>query len=94
MTKTSQAQEHKGKSANTTAKVTRETVLDSLFDDMYKKRWRVYLYNFGRGVFFGIGSALGGTVILALIVWASSWLIDWAGLSEAVSNYLNHALNR
>lgn len=69
-------------------------MLDSLFDDMYKKRWRVYRYNFGRGVFFGIGSALGGTVILALIIWASSWLIDWAGLSEAVSNYLNHALNR
>lgn len=64
------------------AKQARDSVLESVFDDMYRKRWKVYNFNFVRGIFFGLGSALGGTVVLALVLWIASWFIDWPGVAS------------
>lgn len=47
----------------------RETVLEELFNDFNRNRFTIYKFNFMRGVFFGLGSVLGGTVVIALIVW-------------------------
>jgi hypothetical protein len=46
----------------------RETVLEELFNDFNRNRFTIYKFNFMRGIFFGLGSVLGGTVVLALIV--------------------------
>lgn len=47
----------------------RESVLEDLFNDFNRSRYAIYRMNFVRGLFFGLGSVLGGTVVVALIVW-------------------------
>ncbi|HEX6462282.1 MAG TPA: DUF5665 domain-containing protein [Candidatus Saccharimonadales bacterium] len=49
-------------------------VLEDLFNDFNRDRKQIYNLNFVRGVFFGLGSALGGTLIIALLVWVLSLL--------------------
>ncbi len=76
-----------------TAKAKREQsaryrLLEELFNDFNRSRSEVYRLNFIRGIIFGLGSALGGTVVIALIVWLLSLFTDifpfFSGLSEAV----------
>ncbi len=50
-------------------KGTREAVLEDLFNDFNRNRYVIYKMNFFRGVFFGFGSVLGGTVVVALVIW-------------------------
>lgn len=52
----------------------RETVLEELFNDFNRSRFTIYKFNFMRGIFFGLGSVLGGTVVLALVVWVLNGL--------------------
>ena len=47
----------------------RQSVLEELFNDFNRNRFTVYKFNFIRGIFFGLGSVLGGTVVLGLLVW-------------------------
>lgn len=47
----------------------REAVLEDLFNDFNRNRFEVYKMNFFRGIFFGFGSLLGGTVLITLLVW-------------------------
>lgn len=54
----------------------KRAVLEELFSDMYDDRRRVYRVNFVRGIFFGIGSALGGTVVIAVSVWLLSLFVN------------------
>lgn len=54
-----------------------EAMLEEAYNDLYRKRGRVYKVNFFRGIFFGAGSALGGTVVIALIVWMLSWFVNF-----------------
>ena len=44
-------------------------MLEEFFDDMYRDRWRIYKMNLIRGIFFGFGSIVGGTLVVALILW-------------------------
>lgn len=55
----------------------RRGMIEELFYDMYDSRRRIYLINFFRGIFFGFGSVLGGTVLVALLVWILSQFVDW-----------------
>jgi hypothetical protein len=57
----------------------RRAILEDLFYDFHSSRHQVYLMNFTRGIFFGVGSVLGGTVIIALIIWMLSLLVDLPG---------------
>ena len=54
----------------------RRAVLEELFNDLYHDRVNVYLMNFMRGIFFGLGSALGATVVLAFVVWVLSFFVN------------------
>lgn len=47
-------------------------LLEQLFNDHYKYRWRVYQMNFFRGLFFGLGSVLGATLLVGLALWILS----------------------
>lgn len=49
-------------------------VLEDLFDDFYKRRKQVYWMNFIRGIFFGFGGVIGGTIMVALLLWFLSTL--------------------
>jgi len=62
-------------------KAKRDT-LDELFHDIYSDRKRIYKVNFVRGIFFGLGSVIGGTVIVALIVWTLSLFVNVPVLGE------------
>lgn len=42
--------------------------------------------NFVRGIFFGLGSVLGGTVVVALIVWAMSFFVNIPWIGDTVQN--------
>lgn len=54
-------------------------VIEDLFNDFYKSRKKVYWMNFTRGIFFGVGSLLGGTVVIALIAWILNLFGDIPG---------------
>ena len=57
----------------------RRAVLEDLFYDFNASRAEVYKMNFIRGIFFGFCSIMGGTILVALIVWILSWLADIPG---------------
>lgn len=57
----------------------RRAILEDLFYDFHRSRKQVYWMNFFRGVFFGVGSVLGGTIVIALIVGLLSLLTDIPG---------------
>jgi hypothetical protein len=50
-----------------------------LFYDFNKSRAQVYKANFFRGIFFGFGSVLGGTLVVAILIWILTLLADIPG---------------
>jgi len=44
-------------------------VLQTIIEGGYISHRRLYRINFVRGIFFGLGTALGGTAVLALVIW-------------------------
>ncbi len=52
----------------------RRAVIEELFYDFNRSRVQVYKMNLVRGILFGAGSVIGGTVVIALIVWILSLL--------------------
>lgn len=61
----------------------RRSLLEELFNDFYDDRRNIYKMNFFRGIFFGLGSVLGGTVIVALVVWLLSFFVQIPGIGGA-----------
>lgn len=68
---------HKIKSDNEIG--ARRAILEDLFYDFHRSRRQVYTMNFFRGMFFGVGSVIGGTLVVALVVWILSLLADIPG---------------
>ena len=50
-------------------KGSRQALLEELFNDFNRNRHEIYKINFFRGIFFGFGSLLGGTMLIVLLVW-------------------------
>ncbi len=50
--------------------------LEDLFEDYYAQRFKVYKMNFVRGIVFGFGSVIGGTIVIALLLWLLSLFSD------------------
>jgi len=59
--------------------IERNKVLDPLYNDFYHRRSRVYRINFVRGIFFGVGTIIGGTIVIAILVALLTLLIDIPG---------------
>jgi hypothetical protein len=57
----------------------RRAILEDLFYDLNASRKQVYWMNFTRGIFLGFGTVIGGTLVVALIVWLLSLLVDLPG---------------
>lgn len=49
-------------------KALRRTLTEDAFNDFYHSRAKIYRVNFIRGLFFGFGSFLGATVVVAIVV--------------------------
>ena len=46
----------------------RQNLIEELFYDFNRSRAQIFWVNFQRGIFFGIGSVLGGALIIAITV--------------------------
>jgi hypothetical protein len=71
----------------------RKGALEELFNDFNRSRIQVYKMNFVRGIFFGLGSVLGGTIVVAVLVWILSLFVDWPGVGNFFQQ-LQDALSR
>ncbi|NTW62413.1 hypothetical protein HGB25_03340 [Candidatus Saccharibacteria bacterium] len=45
--------------------------------------------NFTRGLFFGFGTVLGGTVLIALLVWILGQFVSFPGIGENISQLID-----
>lgn len=72
-----------------------KSLIEELLSDMNSNRWAVYKINFVRGLFFGLGSVLGGTVIIAILIWVLSQLGAIVPfLSDFIQEILDSLSNR
>lgn len=67
------------KLSNNNERDARRGMLNELFYDLNRSKSQIYWTNFFRGIFFGVGSVIGGTLIIALVLWVLSWLVDIPG---------------
>ena len=65
-------------------------LLEELFNDMHRTRGQVYKMNFFRGIFFGFGSVLGGTLLIAIVVWL---LAQLGALVPFLSDFIQQILD-
>ncbi len=66
-----------------------EAMIEEAYNDLYRKRGRIYKVNFFRGIFFGAGSALGGTIVIAMLVWILSWFVNFPLIGQYFENAKN-----
>ncbi len=64
----------------------RRDVFEEFFNDYFKRRRQVYFMNFVRGIWFGLGSVIGGTLVLAGVLWLLSLFHQIPFLSDIVEN--------
>lgn len=62
----------------------RESLIEDLFYDFNRSRAQVYKMNFVRGIFFGLGSVLGGTVLIALLAWILHFFVQIPGIGQPI----------
>lgn len=72
-----------------TEQAARRKLIEELFYDFHSSRKQVYKINFVRGLLFGLGSVLGGTVLVAIVVWILSLFVDWPGIGDFLERFLN-----
>lgn len=68
------------------AKGALQALIEEMFQDLYRERLKIYKLNFVRGIFFGLGSALGGTIVLALVIWLLSLFVEFPVIGDYVQN--------
>lgn len=68
----------------------RRAVIEDLFYDFHSSRKQVYLMNFARGLFFGFGSVLGATLLVALLVWLLSL---FGGVFPPLADFINNLID-
>ena len=55
----------------------RHELMEELFQDFNRSRLQVYRMNFIRGIFFGLGTVIGGTIVVTLLISLLSNFVDW-----------------
>ena len=60
---------------------------EDLFNDYYCHRGKIYRTNFVRGIFFGLGTVIGGTILIAIIVGILSSIVSFS--PDFISDPLN-----
>ena len=61
---------------------------EDLFNDFYQNRYKVYWFNFVRGIFFGAGSVLAGILLIGFLAFLfGGWL------PPVVADFIREILN-
>lgn len=68
----------------------RVNLIEELFHDFNRSRVQVYKMNFVRGIFFGVGSAIGATVVIAIVVGLLNLFTDLPG---GIGNFVQDILD-
>ena len=68
----------------------RRQLMEELFYDFHRDRHQIYWINFTRGLFFGLGTILGGTVLIAFLIWLLS---QFAGWFPFIGNFINQLIS-
>ena len=64
----------------------RRKLIEELFYDFHSSRRQVYFMNFFRGLFFGFGSVLGATVLIAVAIWT---LTKFGDVFPPLADFIN-----
>lgn len=68
---------------------------DKLLLEAYGRKRRLLKLSFWQGVLFGLGSAIGGTLVLALLIWLLARMVDWFPiLGELINKIIEHTARR
>lgn len=65
----------------------RKSVLEDLFYDFNRSRVQIYKMNFFRGIFFGLGSVIGGTIVVALLAWVLSLFVNLPAIGDTIQGF-------
>jgi len=68
----------------------RHQLIEELFYDFHSSRRQVYWTNFVRGIFFGLGTLIGGTIIVAIAVWVLS---QFTNIFPSTGDYIKTITN-
>ena len=68
----------------------RKRVFEELFYDFHRSRGQVYLMNFTRGLFFGFGSVLGATLLVAISIWL---LGQFGNIFPPLADFINNLID-
>lgn len=66
----------------------RKAAIEDMFYDYSRSQAKIYWINFWRGIFFGLGSVLGGTVLITVLVWLLGRTEDLPILGEAIKAFI------
>lgn len=72
----------------------RKQIIEDLFYDFNRSEAQVYRLNFFRGVFFGFGTVLGGTIIIALIIAILGQFAQWFPTISVPVNIITNSLQK
>lgn len=72
----------------------RRALIEDLFYDFNKSKTEIYRVNFFRGVFFGLGTILGGTVLVALMIWTLGQFAHWFPTISVPVNIITDSLQK
>jgi hypothetical protein len=67
----------------------RKEMYEEFFYAFYNDRRKVYWMNFVRGVFFGLGTFLSGTVVIAGVVWVLTQFVTVPVIGDFVQQILD-----
>lgn len=68
----------------------RKGILEDLFYDFSRSKAKVYHINFVRGIFFGLGSVLGGTIVVAVVIWL---LGQFSDIFPPIADFINRLID-
>ena len=73
----------------------RKNLMEELFYDFNRSKAEIYWVNFQRGIFFGIGSVLGGTLIIVVGAMLLNLFVDLpGGIGEFIERIINEMERR
>jgi len=89
MAKTSKKPSIVDKIKNKQAESANKKMLEELFHDWYIERAKVYKMNFVRGITFGLGSAIGGTIGFAIVLAILALLLNVLGGFPVIGDWFD-----